>query len=190
MGLLVDEPGMIARYYLRNGAILDICSALPMELINRLLVFVIDVSPKTYPSGHVWTAWLICVRINQCGRIIRVYAHLAYIQDAIHWAMDFVASLFGTSMNYAVARILKLFLTVAMLAHWCGCLWYKLGLTSDKSGWVDFYKLRDEDMWKRYSASYFFVFTTITTVGYGDYCPQVRLSRLSVPPCLDAFPCA
>lgn len=177
-GAFIDDPGGIARSYMKKGALLDLSSAIPVELMNKVLMLSADVDPGAYPSRKFWLVWVIVVRLNQLSRVVRVYVHLEYIQDAVHMILEVVASMFNKNINFATARLIKLFLTVGMLAHWCGCLWYRIG--TQTGGWVETYGITDKDSWHQYTASYYYVFTTITTVGYGDLCPQTPNERLFV----------
>lgn len=78
-----------------------------------------------------------------------------------------------------VVDLLKLILSVILLAHIMACIWIILGRIDEES-WVNQYMvgktggedLTDVDIYKEatniYTNAFYFILTTITTVGYGD----------------------
>ena len=54
------------------------------------------------------------------------------------------------------------------------CLFHRLGQREGEYTWLDDGGLREESIQRRYIASVYFIITTLTSVGYGDYSPQTE----------------
>ena len=67
-------------------------------------------------------------------------------------------------------RLLLFFIIVILFTHIMACLWYFLakfdGFSPDT--WVVRYEFQDENDSMLYLISFYYILTTITTVGYGD----------------------
>ena len=71
-----------------------------------------------------------------------------------------------------VGRIWKLFFTLIFLAYLFGCLWYKFVLlcTLDSDlNFIEEYGLDSKTPYEQMRISVYFMMTTLTTIGYGDY---------------------
>lgn len=65
---------------------------------------------------------------------------------------------------------------VLVLAHIFCCLWYFQSLNnSNPNSWLQRYNFIDEQLWDRYCASLYYVYSTLTTTGYGDIVPGTNL---------------
>lgn len=76
-------------------------------------------------------------------------------------------------MNNALFRGMKLVLTLALLGHFFGCFWSFVSLFEESSAddassqtrWWENLDLEEDDLPRRYIASIYWAFTTMTTVG-------------------------
>jgi hypothetical protein len=60
------------------------------------------------------------------------------------------------------------------------CLWVMVGqFQEDRSSWYT-PEIQDLGPWAQYTLSMYFVITTMTTVGYGDFSGQTTFERLFV----------
>ena len=57
---------------------------------------------------------------------------------------------------------------VLTLCHYASLLWIVLGIKVEES-WIDIIGMSIDDNFNLYLPSYYFILTTITTVGYGDF---------------------
>ena len=73
----------------------------------------------------------------------------------------------------AIVSIIVLVIEIFFIAHVLGCLWYYI-TTSDsgadpQDNWVHQNFMDDSDVFDIYIASYYYVITTMVTIGYGDF---------------------
>ena len=77
-------------------------------------------------------------------------------------------------INYSFPRHTRLFALVTLLlqmlftGHLLACLWYWIGTYDPYGGWVGRQISPHQSALSRYISSFYFVYATITTVGYGD----------------------
>ena len=81
--------------------------------------------------------------------------------------------------NNGIIRLIKFSFTVVILVHIVGCFWYFVAKLDDQhpDSWVSRYGYIDSDNFTLYITSVYWVFTTLTTVGYGDIVPHRVLER-------------
>lgn len=72
--------------------------------------------------------------------------------------------------NYGFSRLISLLLSVCLVIHLSGCLFYYVAAFNDfdESTWVARTNLTNDSLYTRYIASLYYAVTTLTTVGYGD----------------------
>ena len=72
-----------------------------------------------------------------------------------------------------IVRLFKFAFTVIILVHLIACFWYYVAVFEDLNDdtWVTMYGIKDSDKLYKYIASLYWVFTTLTTVGFGDILP-------------------
>eukprot|EP01052_Picozoa_sp_SAG31_P001524 SAG31_NODE_51_length_30464_cov_16.835628_11_plen_571_part_00 len=182
-GSLNKNPRMIAQRYLKSWAILDIPSSTPFETVN--VIFEVDSKLRL----------LQLVRIVQLLRIVRVARAMGTLQAAFHKVLNSTVGVFHMTVSYSALKIFKLLSVLLILAHFHACLWYVIGadkdqhsdavvphsfdgnfgpldLLDDGIGWVQYYGAGNSTAGELYTLSFYFVFTTMTTVGYGDISPH------------------
>ena len=75
------------------------------------------------------------------------------------------------NINSAYKRLLKFVLGFIIFSHVLSCLWIYIGKMSYPN-WIFDSKLQDKDDFTLYIAAFYFNWTTIFTVGYGDITPK------------------
>jgi hypothetical protein len=65
-------------------------------------------------------------------------------------------------------------------SHIMACLWVLVGQFQENSGSWYLPEIQDMGPWHQYTLSMYFVITTMTTVGYGDFSGQTTSERLFV----------
>lgn len=84
--------------------------------------------------------------------------------------------------DYVTVALTKFCLLLFLSGHCWGCLFFYLARLNDfdpESSWVGLYapELLGASLSDRYSTSIYWAFTTLTTVGYGDYSPVGSAER-------------
>ena len=71
--------------------------------------------------------------------------------------------------NVMFNTLFPTFSLIYLVSHLWSCVWHYFSWYSkDSDTWIDRNGYRDTNLIGRYIASFYFVFQTITTVGYGD----------------------
>ena len=67
-------------------------------------------------------------------------------------------------------KIFRLTLIIFTISYFIGILWYKFikGFNDNTDFWT-FYHMEEKSDWEQLIIVVYFAFTTLTTVGYGDY---------------------
>lgn len=139
----------------KRRIMVDILATLPLDVC----VF--------FTSPHI-ASWL---RFN---RLIR----LVYIRKYLH-PVEMVLE--AKRINPMVVRIFKQFIILFLTTHWLTCLWYTIGkwegLRGVANNWTSFTSHtplvgNPDTRGQRYVTSLYFVFVTMSTVGYGDIRPR------------------
>ena len=107
--------------------------------------------------------------------------------------LDALQDEFPVPMGMAVvSKACMLTVLTLYIGHFIGCLWYAVGLSSRLAGhasWLDKVASLDDigtanatasmdSVGEAYVASLYWSFTTMTTVGYGDFTPDSVSERL------------
>lgn len=119
--MLVMDPLMIAKRYLKSWFAIDLLSTIPIDLI---MSSVMTDERNNFSDALLGLKILGVLRLIRLARIFRVLK------------LQRVAQLLDDELllNVALMKILKLIIPIAFLAHFLGCFWWYL-LSSDKDNW-------------------------------------------------------
>ena len=78
--------------------------------------------------------------------------------------------LFIDEKLYNYINLIKLILSIILIAHIFACVWHLVGISSNNDGanWIEKYNLNGESHFKKYLYAFYFVIVTMNTVGYGS----------------------
>lgn len=166
-GILIEDRGIIAKRYLRSWFLVDFISSIPFDYIEQLYIknsynrlFRLLRLPRLYKLFKVF-------RIK---RIIQVFKRYAIIKKILRILRD----------HAGIVNLIKFTFTVLIVVHLLGCLWFFTAKYNDFNSdtWVFRYNYVNSDMVTLYITSIYFVFTTLTTVGYGDIVAFTKEERI------------
>jgi len=79
-------------------------------------------------------------------------------------------------------RLIGLVITFFLTCHLIACIWILFAEIGEEGykNWIENYELENRSEFQLYVISYYFVITTFSTVGYGDFSPQTSYERIFV----------
>lgn len=113
------------------------------------------------------------IRLIRLTRLLRLLRIFRLSRLYVKWQSQL-------QINSAVFSFVKLFVLLAVLAHFVACFWFLtavLHADDNTSTWLHVYGLRDAWVVDQYCTSYYWAVQTIATVGYGDIVANTPAER-------------
>jgi len=161
--LIIYSHLKIALHYLKLWFWVDIISIFPVELVFT------TIGSKNYTY---------LVRISKFPRLYK-FLRGAKLLRTIKMKKKGKKSVIAKFITYLISskhlflQIIPIYLIGLVLAHLFACLWYFLASNSESSdNWLVVTDYIDERTFDKYCAAAYFVYTTMTTTGYGDIVPR------------------
>lgn len=165
--VLVISRGKILVNYLTGWFLLDLLGCLP------LYWFFTDTELGSN-NYSILTRLLRLPRFYRLFRILKIFRYMSTVR--INYLVKLQQRL---RIHTGVYNLIKFTSSVFMIVHIVGCLWYLTAqlCAFSEDTWVFRYNYQDSDSATKYIASIYWVFTTMTTVGYGDISPYTGIER-------------
>ncbi|EAS00872.2 cyclic nucleotide-binding protein (macronuclear) [Tetrahymena thermophila SB210] len=150
-GVKIQNVGKISKLYLKQEFIYDIIAIFPWQKLEK----------KTTSFGFILLKLL----------------RLRYRSRFIEFLRSFIFKIFGSGKNIQYAlltyNILIILSQVLFCIHMLNCIWITLGKFNDgKTSWIQLVIQGDENIENYiktlYTNGFYYIVTTISTVGYGD----------------------
>lgn len=175
-GIEIMDPRQCATHYLKTWFFLDFVSSVPpvLDLVLRLIATGLPgasslKSAKLLKLGRVFKG----VKVLRLGKLVR-------FSDTKSPMSDFIDDFLSSSSSLFALRLVTVLFCALLLAHLLACF---MAISGD--GWFEGYAPRGSsaDSWdwrRRYLVAFYFAFSTMSTVGYGDVVPQSDAERIYV----------
>lgn len=167
-GEIITDRKIIAKAYLKSWFIIDFISCFPFEAVNF--------SDKSESSSVFYNHFFRFLRFNRLYRISRLFKILKKLRTSSNYGISSTKA----NMIKASMRFVYFFLTLIFSVHFLGCFWLYLYKNQDNAmpSWGNEIKILDMSQSEKYIVSIYYVFATLTTVGYGDIKPTNNTEKL------------
>ncbi len=156
---LVTQRGRIVRKYMCFWMWMDVLSVIPVSLIiNSAGAFEV----KNVARSLRLTRLPKMLKMARLLRVMRLAKQRSKLKEQLHRI--------GVNTSGSTERLLLFLLMFFVLCHFASCLWFLIAKLSDfgERTWVARTDIDPTDSFEAYSLSFYFIITSITTVGYGD----------------------
>lgn len=162
-GTLIYNCKTISKTYAKGWLLLDVLGCLPISYIPM------PGSSDSTSQGDNYNRLLRLLRVPRMYRLLRVF-RLVKLTRVFKSNSLFRKIMNTLKMNNGIVRLLRFAVTIIILVHVTGCFWFFLAKLDDlgPDTWVARYNYSNRPNMELYILSIYYVFTTLTTVGYGD----------------------
>lgn len=162
----ITDHSVIAKKYLKSWFVIDILSVVPIDLFlsNELL------------EGNQLLRVLRIGKLYKMMRLFRMVRALKLLKNQVF--MEHMSE--KLRINQGTERLLSFGFFLALFVHVSACFMIILGNLTQQFDFPSFVDDLDPDAkpFSSYVTAVYFVCTTITTVGYGDYSPRNGVERI------------
>jgi hypothetical protein len=160
--------------YLKTWFILDLAAVFPYFLITDMFI-----SSNNSNDAALKTPQLLrLLKIMRFVRILRII-RIFKIGKLMYKLEEYIV----TDTLSSIVDAIKLLTIILYVGHWLAWLFYFIGdyeSSAEPLSWITVNKIIDSSLFTKYMTSYYWAFTTMTTVGYGDITPNTNNEMLFV----------
>ena len=171
-GILVLNRNEIIKHYLKTWFFIDFVSSIPFQYIEQ--TFMKNNYNKLFRLLRLPRLYKL-VKVLKVSRLTRIFKRYEFVKKIMNILRE----------HTGIVNLIKFSITVTILVHVMGCLWFFTAKYNDfiPDTWVFRFGYINSDLTTLYITSIYFVFTTLTTVGYGDiyaYTTEERVFALLI----------
>lgn len=147
--------------YIKSWLIIDVLSSFPLKRFAQLI---------GQENKNSFNKFFRFLKINRVYRVSKLFKKLNSQK----------ISLKASNIFQALVLILYCVLTLFLSIHILACFWYYISNFNEMkyNSWDDHFVYVNEEFDKVYLICIYYVFTTMTTVGYGDIVPVSNSEKL------------
>jgi hypothetical protein len=180
----------VALKYLKSWFVLDVVSGIPFALFENVEELNNLSALKLFKIGRVAKA----VKLISFLKVTKLLKTTKLLSSGHEEAIERVEDVMTDITTRSVISMLKIFAVISLVVHFMACLWVLIGRIGDingKDNWLvnDVYTSDGEGFTHRdtvrgpkvktiYISAYYYCYTTITSVGYGDIHPYNDTERI------------
>jgi hypothetical protein len=156
--------------------LLDFISAMPFNTIISA-----KAENNLWGNGHKYSSYIY---ENSDWKLIRLLIAIRYIKLVKVFSqnkfLEFFKSMFfikKINLSGTFSRLLKFVTYFYIVSHLLACMWIYLGRV-DYPNWMFFLDMQDFDEIEIYISGFYFILSTIFTIGYGDIVSKNAYERV------------
>ena len=155
-GFIETSNRKIAKKYLKSWFFFDFVACFPSQFLD-------------FSDSKNYNGLLRLMRLPRLYRLVRVL-RIVKLMQGITGSEMLESAIRKVNLHGGVLRLLKFSFMVVIIVHVVGCFWYFLAwlYDFDPSTWVFRAQRQNDSSGTLYLVSIYWVFTVITTVGFGD----------------------
>ena len=174
-GEVVMHPRRIAVNYLRTWFVIDFLSSIPVDR------FLPEASATSYGAADDSSFDGQNLKVLKAGKAVKAFKLLRLAKLLrflkLSTIMERVEETF--SINRVGLKIFKLVSGTLILCHFNACIWYLLAsFSEERDTWLTRMDLQNDKEGSKYLISFYYIVSTVMTVGYGDVTPTTDGEQL------------
>ena len=157
----------IAAKYIKSWFFIDLVSCVPLDYIL-----------SKQSDRAIYNRFLRILRVSRIYKIVKILRLLKLLRFTRSQFLD--TFLTTNKFNSNLTRIIGFIICIALFIHISGCIWFYVSNLDDtqRFTWTDKLRISDKEDFEVYLTCVYFVFTTFTTVGYGDITPVTNSEKI------------
>lgn len=166
-GKLTYSRTLIAKSYIKSWFLLDLISCLPLDYVF-----------SSQKQTTIFNKFLRILKVTRMYRIIKILRLLKLMR---FFRSQFVQTLSHDQFFQSrIKRTFTFLVAICFFVHITGCIWFYVSSADElnENSWMLKYSMLEKPNTEIYIACIYFVFTTFTTVGYGDIVPSTISEKI------------
>lgn len=162
---ITSKPKIAMNYLMSSWFYIDVLSIMPMN-------YFLD-------ERHSWNKYIRLSKAPRLYKILKMTKLMRTMRKKNRWLLRRFFSFFQKGGYDIIINNIPFFIIIVMVSHVLACIWhfFNSGI-SEPDSWITSNGFNEEATADRYVSVMYFVYTTMTTTGYGDLTPNTISERL------------